>query len=128
MADNGSNLSLPSQALGVIPHFFYDVIGRIIPGTFVIISLFEMFGLPSQLKFLTQLATPTKDLTAYLIFLGASWFLVMIVAGYFVGFMLAALAYEMCEKWLVKDRGKFFFRPLSLNDFVVLPSKTGHLI
>lgn len=115
MASQSPDLSVPSQAVGVIPHFFYDVIGRIIPGAFVIVSLFAMFGLPSQLKFLKeQLEAPGKDAIGYQIFAGTACFIALIVGGYFVGFMLSAPAYLMSEKMLVKEKGRLFFRPLTL--------------
>jgi len=117
MASEDSTLPSASQAIGVIPHFFYDIIGRIIPGAFVIVSVVEMFGLSPQLSFLKDglTKTPQADATGYVIFLGTAALLTMVVAAYLVGFMLAAPAYQMCEKFLVKQHGWLFFRPLTLE-------------
>ena len=73
-----------------IPHFWFDVIGRIIPGVFLLAGLAEMHS-KSELAFdLTVLVTQSATVVVVGLFL-------FIAAAYIAGFLLASLSFWTVE-------------------------------
>jgi hypothetical protein len=104
MSESDSPLSVPEGIGSTVPYFFYDLIGRIIPGAFVIIgSLVCLFpnGLMSCLE---DAQKSPGGPEAGIVILGAISFL---FASYFVGFFLGALSFpveDAClQIWPWKD-------------------------
>jgi len=88
--DSGS----PERVGGLIPHFFFDLIGRIVPGAFLLLSSYVLVD--PQLELLGR----TKDLFKDFPFLGsAAVLLAFVAAGYFVGLLLGAISYVIEHVW-----------------------------
>lgn len=93
----------PVKVGGVIPHFFFDAIGRIVPGTFLAVAL-RFAGLRLEVLLPTGQYIE-KDAGSLIV----SVFLLFLVL-YFLGFLLGALSYLLVERpW-----GKW--RPWRLED------------
>ena len=94
-----------------IPHFWFDAIGRIVPGAFLLTGLLgEYYGDQLVSNFKSSQFTILKALladSAVLLLVGLFSF---IVAAYLTGFLLGSLSY-WCVEW-VFDR----FWPFNMND------------
>jgi hypothetical protein len=87
----------PKQVGGIIPHFFFDAIGRIVPGLYLLAGLAVTTVGPEKLK------TTLQSLgVAVAVELGISLFL----TAYFVGFFLGPLSYYAIEKLLSRKGWK----------------------
>jgi hypothetical protein len=78
---------------GLIPHFFFDAIGRIVPGSFLIAGwLFEGWNAPSL-----------SSLKAYIEKFNVSGpavaFMVCLVASFIIGFLLGAVSFIVEKIW-----------------------------
>ncbi len=92
---------------GVIPFFFYDIFSHIVPGAFLIVSaawlalndaLYELLSKPfANTVNRAPIAGPTV------------WFLVFLIAAFFVGFILGAVSHIAESLWNV-------LAPYSLED------------
>lgn len=93
----------PTQVGGLIPHFFYDVIGRMVPGGFAILGFGAVFGIPSLPKAIDISQLPPAEKTAGLyLFVVTAALLLFALAAYFVGFLLGAPSHWVFEKKLRK--------------------------
>jgi hypothetical protein len=86
---------LPVGIGGTIPHFFFDVIGRITPGAFLLVGIY-LVGNPGTLECHMEKALgffPKEGATA-----GIFFFLLFLASAYFAGFYLGAVSF--CFEWL----------------------------
>lgn len=84
----GAEDSVPKQIAGVIPHFWFDVLGRIVPGAFLLVGLFSEDWQQSLTSFVHTFA---KDfpLTSH----SVGFFLLFSAASFFVGHFLGVLSH-----------------------------------
>jgi hypothetical protein len=83
MPGEPDNVPSAGQFSGIIPHFHYDVIGRILPGVFFLLALAFLYC-PKEIGNLeTKLAPPQTDQSGpYLIFLVTLSLFFLFVTGY----------------------------------------------
>jgi hypothetical protein len=101
MVDDTENVPPAGKLGGIIPHFHYDVIGRILPGVFFVIGLAVLFLPQDVVTTLKCVFAPPKSEQsgAYLIFLLTLILLLVVPAAYVVGAFLGSLSYFPFEKW-----------------------------
>jgi hypothetical protein len=125
---SGESESVPSvgKFSGIIPHFHYDVIGRILPGVFFLVGLAVLY-LPSNearnLK--VRFAPPQAEQSGtYLIFLVTLSLFFSVAVGYLTGSFLGSLSYFPFEKcaWF---RRKIWLRDLNAAT-IFAPFRTRH--
>src|SRR5712692_52688 len=85
------SVNLPSRIGGVIPHFFYDVIGRIVPGAFFLASLWWVKSGKNLKDTAETLASATWSSVVM-------WFVLLAVLGYLLGFLLGAVSHGLVER------------------------------
>jgi hypothetical protein len=103
----GDFIQLPAKVGGVIPNFFFDAIGRIVPGTYLLAGMLWVgYGYTIQ-SFLSQ--THDGSVTAVILFS-----LSLIFLGYIAGSLLGAASYWLecvlskTEKWNLAELRKRF--------------------
>jgi hypothetical protein len=112
MEEDSENVPTPGQVSGIIPHFYYDVIGRILPGTFFIVGLAVLYLPRDKVSELgCRFAPPVSEHSgAYLIFVVTLLLFSLVLLGYIVGSLLGSVSYYPFEKY----RG--FRRAIGLAD------------
>jgi hypothetical protein len=115
-ADNGPSAA---QISGIIPHFHYDVIGRILPGVFFVMGLAVLFLPDTVVTALKCTFAPPKSEQSgpYLIFLLSLILLLVVPAAYVVGAFLGSLSHFPFEQW---HWSMWLFRFPALTGTVVL--------
>src|SRR5882724_10266022 len=100
MAEGPENIPTTSQMGGIIPHFYYDVIGRILPGTFFIVWLGILVFPADKLGELKCEFTPpvSEHSGAYLIFIGTLALFSLALSGYIAGLLLGSIAFLPLEQ------------------------------
>lgn len=100
MADPGLEAA---KVPGIIPHFFFDAIGRIVPGVFLLVGLaWTRPELRDKLfsPWSTDERVSSWSGTGLVLF-----FLIFLIASYFLGFLLGSLSQPIVEKgvfaWLL---------------------------
>lgn len=73
---------------GVIPWFFFDVIGRIVPGAYLIAMV--TWGTHDLFELKTLINKPGKDVLDF-----ATSFLLLLIASYFLGFLLGPISWGL---------------------------------
>jgi hypothetical protein len=84
----GVEADVPKQISSVIPHFWFDILGRIIPGAFLLVGLFSEDWHTSLTSFVHRFAADfplTSD--------SVGFFLLFSAASFFVGHFLGVLSY-----------------------------------
>jgi hypothetical protein len=98
MADSGSDFQVKSH----IPFFFYDVIGRMMPGAYLIIGVMlcyrPFFHWEQFVSFLNDTKALSMSGGLATVVVGAGLLFFAFVSSFF-GFLLAALSYVAIEKW-----------------------------
>jgi len=84
----GVENSVPKQIGGAIPHFWFDVLGRIVPGAFLLVGLFSEDWQQSLTSFVHKFAADFP-LTTH----SVGFFLLFSAASFFVGHFLGILSY-----------------------------------
>ncbi|MFI5073230.1 MAG: hypothetical protein ACHP8A_20365 [Terriglobales bacterium] len=99
MAEEISSSPSIGQVGGIIPHFYFDLIGRIVPGGLFLIGLAVLY-LPDKVdKFLRLFLPPIeKDSGTYLIFAATLLLLALSLVGYFVGSFLGTVSHHVFER------------------------------
>jgi hypothetical protein len=112
MDEDSEKVPSASQVGGIIPHFYYDVIGRILPGAFFILGLAALYYPRDDLSLLKSMFAPpvSEHSGAYLIFTGTLLLFSLALSGYIVGSFLGSVSYYPFERF----RG--FRRRLGLAD------------
>ncbi len=106
----GAEGDVPKQISGMIPHFWFDILGRIVPGAFLLVGLFSEDWHQSLTSFLHKFAADFP-LTTH----SVGFFLLFSAASFFVGHFLGVLSYYLIAWpvafiWPVKKES---IRPLS---------------
>lgn len=102
--DNESaSLNASTRIPGIIPHFFYDLIGRILPGAYLIVGLliilWQQNGISNSVpKYLIEPDVLEKA-TGLLILLLTVGLLLFLASAYLVGFLLGAVSYYVERLW-----------------------------
>ncbi len=108
---NDSIHETTTEVGGVIPHFFFDAIGRIVPGMYLATGMLLLSGGPALNYVKARIESGATGLVATFLFL--------LVVCYFIGFILGSLSFILVEKpWGM-------FRPWSmenLRDWYGLPA------
>jgi hypothetical protein len=113
MSGESDNVPSVGQFSGIIPHFHYDVIGRILPGVFFLVGLAVLYLSNEARNLKVRFAPPQAEQSGtYLIFLVTLSFLFLVAAGYIIGSLLGSLSYLPFEK-CVWFRRKIFLRDLN---------------
>jgi hypothetical protein len=100
VGDEAQGVPSNAQLGGVIPHFFYDVIGRIIPGCFLIAGCSFIFT-PSYIinsRNRVLVGATIEGESARFIFLSSLIIFSFAVSGYLVGFLVGPISFEVLEK------------------------------
>jgi hypothetical protein len=90
-----------TQIPGIIPHFYYDLIGRVLPGTYLMMGLLALGWNRPELKnvrdLLKSLGVSEVNRTLLIFVLSVS-LLVFVSSAYLVGFVFGALSFfvEIC--------------------------------
>ncbi len=89
----GAEGDIPKQVSGTIPHFWFDILGRIVPGAFLLVGLFSEDWHQSLTSFVHKFAADfpltTHSVGFFLLFSGAS---------FFVGHFLGVLSYYLIDR------------------------------
>lgn len=110
-----ASLNASTRIPGIIPHFFYDLIGRILPGAYlilgVLIILWQEDGISNSVpKYLFEPGVLDKA-TGLLVMLLTVGLLLFLASAYLVGFLLGAVSYyveRFCNVW----------RPMTLDQLL----------
>lgn len=97
----GAEDVVPKQVSGMIPHFWFDILGRIVPGGFLLVGLFSEDWHKSLTEFVHRFAADFP-LTTHTV----GFFLLFSAASFFVGHFLGVLSYYFI------DRPIAFFSPI----------------
>jgi hypothetical protein len=110
MGDESGGIPSAGQVGGIIPHFYFDVIGRILPGAFFIIGLAILLLPASGLdEFKRSLLPPGKEESGtYLIFAATVTLFGIALFSYIVGSLLGSVSYIPFEKCRTMDRRSVF--------------------
>lgn len=92
---------VPKQVSGMIPHFWFDILGRIVPGGFLLVGLFSEDWHKSLTEFVHKFAADFP-LTTH----SVGFFLLFSATSFFVGNFLGVLSYYFI------DRPVAFFWPI----------------
>lgn len=97
----------PVGVAGLVPHFFFDLIGRILPGAFVIIATWVIFR-PNRAsdvvgKIWASFFNSPKDAGPSAA-MGLLLFLALIAASYFVGLYMGSLSHFFIERIIWKRK------------------------
>lgn len=84
----GAEGDVPKQVSGIIPHFWFDILGGIVPGAFLLVGLFSEDWHQSLTSFVHKFAADFPLTTQSVGFL-----LLFSAASFFVGHFLGVLSY-----------------------------------
>jgi hypothetical protein len=82
--------TVPKQIGGVIPHFWFDILGRIVPGAFLLVGLFSEDWQQSLTSFVHKFAADFPLTSS-----SVGFFLLFSAASFFVGHFLGILSYYL---------------------------------
>jgi hypothetical protein len=85
---------MPARVGGVIPNFFFDAIGRIVPGTYLLVGTLWVGALPSVESLHSEIRS---SVTTVLLFLFC-----LLSIGYLAGFLLAGVSFLL--EWAMAKR------------------------
>jgi hypothetical protein len=105
MGNEPGGIPSAGQVGGIIPHFYFDVIGRILPGTFFIIGLAFLLLPASALdEFKCSVLPPVREESGtYLIFAGTVCIFGLALFSYIVGSLLGAVSHFLFERCRTMD-------------------------
>jgi hypothetical protein len=124
MAEDSAGSPLISQVGGIIPHFYFDLIGRVVPGGLFLIGLGVLYFPDGLHTFWCMFVPPIdKDSGAYLIFAATLSLLALSLVGYIVRSLLGTISYIVFEsRWRkigmfpVLDAATVFHKSFPLRD------------
>lgn len=107
-----NDIPRPSRVGGAIPYFFFDAIGRIVPGAYLIVGMLSAGFEPKEVIFLKNITMsgPTG--------LAASFF-TLLIASYFIGFVLGPISWTLEAAW----RWKWEWSIRKVRQWYGMPSK-----
>jgi hypothetical protein len=101
--NESTSLNASTRIPGIIPHFFYDLIGRILPGAYLVVGVLIILWPQDEFRrsVPTFLMEPDvlEKATGLLVFLLTVGLLLFLASAYLVGFLLGAVSYYVERIW-----------------------------